>query len=218
MKFQLTPCSSTQALIATRGCFIVADFIVVFVTWCSTYDLWKYPRQNNAKASLARLLLRDGTLYFCLLLSLNIVQMILHLRNTFQYFGQFIPYISTIIISRLMLDIRRTRFSVGDTVPSQLSLSADSALEAPHSRSQLSTMIFRAGSVELQRKIREPDVPDLLADDHSEEGLDWDVDESMANADGSSCGREIISAFSGEVSSVRTSHADSFSRIDESSR
>ncbi|KAI0946537.1 hypothetical protein AcW1_009976 [Taiwanofungus camphoratus] len=55
--------SNKKLLIATRICLIVSDLIVVAVTWYNTHD-FMHPIQSHVKHSLAKLLTRDGTLYF----------------------------------------------------------------------------------------------------------------------------------------------------------
>ncbi|KAH9948733.1 hypothetical protein B0H21DRAFT_820668 [Amylocystis lapponica] len=61
----------------------------------------------NMKASLVTLLLRDGTLYFVLLLILNILHMTLYLTNVFFDMIYFVGPISSIIISRFLLNLRQ---------------------------------------------------------------------------------------------------------------
>ncbi|KAI8986886.1 hypothetical protein BD414DRAFT_461354 [Trametes punicea] len=49
---------------ATRICLIVADALVIGVTWARTYRFRKTAAEANVKTSFLRLLLRDGTVYF----------------------------------------------------------------------------------------------------------------------------------------------------------
>ncbi|KAI0916179.1 hypothetical protein AcV5_003187 [Taiwanofungus camphoratus] len=57
------------------------------------------------------LLLRDGTLYFILLLVLNISSMVLYLLNLSQNASVFTISVSTILISRFLLNVRRVHYS-----------------------------------------------------------------------------------------------------------
>lgn len=56
---------------------IVADMIVLGVTWYHTYQIRRLAYTSGAKAPLATLLISDGTLYFVVLLILHILQMIM---------------------------------------------------------------------------------------------------------------------------------------------
>ncbi|KAL6299459.1 hypothetical protein BKA93DRAFT_753393 [Sparassis latifolia] len=86
--------------LATRISVIVADVIVLMVTWMKTYEIKRYANSAHVEAPLATLLLRDGTLYFTLLLVLNLSLM---LSN---YYGP--RRFMCIIVSRFLLNLRET--------------------------------------------------------------------------------------------------------------
>lgn len=50
----------------SRASLIIADLIVIFVTWVTTYKTAAASRRvlNHTQPTLSGLLLRDGTLYF----------------------------------------------------------------------------------------------------------------------------------------------------------
>ena len=48
----------------TRVCAIVSDLLVIIITWWRTYAMKREADRLHIKASLASLLLRDGTIYF----------------------------------------------------------------------------------------------------------------------------------------------------------
>ena len=50
--------------IVTRVCAIVSDLLVITITWRRTYAMKREADRLHIKASLASLLLRDGTIYF----------------------------------------------------------------------------------------------------------------------------------------------------------
>ena len=50
--------------IVTRVCAIVSDLLVITATWWRTYAMKREADRLHIKASLASLLLRDGTIYF----------------------------------------------------------------------------------------------------------------------------------------------------------
>ncbi|EKM48828.1 uncharacterized protein PHACADRAFT_266071 [Phanerochaete carnosa HHB-10118-sp] len=60
----------------TRGSLVLADTIVLVLTWIKTFGNWKTTRRLNIKVSLTTCLLRDGTLYFIALLAMNITQLL----------------------------------------------------------------------------------------------------------------------------------------------
>ncbi|EMD36546.1 hypothetical protein CERSUDRAFT_95835 [Gelatoporia subvermispora B] len=94
-------------LIATRACAIAADLLTLVVTWSSTYRIKRDADKANVKASLATLLLRDGTVYFIILLALNAMHMASYLTNTFVNISWFLVPISSILISRFLLNLRQ---------------------------------------------------------------------------------------------------------------
>jgi len=49
--------------ISTRTCAIISDAIVLAVTWSNTYSITKAAERANINASLATMVLRDGTIY-----------------------------------------------------------------------------------------------------------------------------------------------------------
>ncbi|TFK78394.1 hypothetical protein K466DRAFT_452776, partial [Polyporus arcularius HHB13444] len=51
-----------NALVAvmTRTCVLLGDVLVLFITWHSTYRMWRDGRTARFRASLSTLLLRDG--------------------------------------------------------------------------------------------------------------------------------------------------------------
>ena len=57
---------SLTVVIMSRGPVIVADIIVIVVTWVTTYKTATLARSvlNQNQPTFAGLLLRDGTLYF----------------------------------------------------------------------------------------------------------------------------------------------------------
>ncbi|OCH87019.1 hypothetical protein OBBRIDRAFT_837711 [Obba rivulosa] len=72
-------------------------------------------------ASLATLLLRDGTIYFLIFLFLNVIQMILFLTGVFNYVTIFITPLSSILVSRFIMNLRQihlTRETMGGPRPS----------------------------------------------------------------------------------------------------
>jgi len=99
--------TGNKLLIATRACAIASDLLALAITWSSTYQIKRDADKAKIKASLATLLLRDGTLYFVILLALNAMHMGFYLTNTFVDISWFIVPISSSLISRFLLNLRQ---------------------------------------------------------------------------------------------------------------
>ncbi|TFY65353.1 hypothetical protein EVJ58_g2032 [Rhodofomes roseus] len=64
-------CSIVEAIV--RVCNIVADVLVLFVTWRATYANFNEARRLKTPLLLTQQLLKDGTVHFLVLLALNTV-------------------------------------------------------------------------------------------------------------------------------------------------
>ncbi|OCH86090.1 hypothetical protein OBBRIDRAFT_890735, partial [Obba rivulosa] len=99
--------ANLRSLFETRICLVACDTIVLFVTWSATYELRKTAGRSDIRVPLMKILLRDGTLHFVLLLALNMLQMALWATNTFTYVViDFVIPFSSVIISRFLLKRR----------------------------------------------------------------------------------------------------------------
>lgn len=123
--FKLSSRLENRVIIATRSCSIACDCIVIAVTWYSTYESARLRRVDylEERPTLASLLLRDGSLYFLALLSLNLIDIFTYrLSNTAGNLTGFILPISSILISRLLLHIHEAACSntvyLGSQLPS----------------------------------------------------------------------------------------------------
>ncbi|KAH9935343.1 uncharacterized protein B0H18DRAFT_1114102 [Fomitopsis serialis] len=103
--------------IATRTCVIAVDLLVLLVTWKETYGIQRSANAMNVKTSIVTLLLRDGTVYFGVLLVINIICLILWVTNVLQaastfstaHTHGFLPgRLNTILLSRFFLNLRET--------------------------------------------------------------------------------------------------------------
>jgi len=56
--------TDTYLTLATRICCMLADLLVLVITWRKTYTTYRTASRNNIKTPLTTLLLRDGTVYF----------------------------------------------------------------------------------------------------------------------------------------------------------
>ncbi|OCH85079.1 hypothetical protein OBBRIDRAFT_891399 [Obba rivulosa] len=111
----------TIVVSTTRTCMILSDIIVVAVTWVHTYKIKRAAKAANLQSSLADLLLRDGTFYFVILALLNAAHMSLAITGVFTFLTVFTIPISSIIISRFLLNLRQvdvSRRSADTSLPS----------------------------------------------------------------------------------------------------
>ncbi|KAI0759529.1 hypothetical protein BD413DRAFT_272671 [Trametes elegans] len=99
--------------IVSRVCLVVADGVIVAVTWAAAY------RPNNVrtlallgrKTLLSSILLRDGSIYFIILTALNVLHLVLigfEEPKTVQgsVIGWFIPPLTSILLSAFIIDLR----------------------------------------------------------------------------------------------------------------
>jgi len=96
---------------------ILADIIVLYVTWQKTYRNTRDAREVGLEVHLSNVLLRDGTFYFLTLVALNAVQMGTYLgtRASFDA-SDLLTVASAIIISRFLLDLRSIDVPLADAV------------------------------------------------------------------------------------------------------
>ncbi|EMD31697.1 hypothetical protein CERSUDRAFT_77971 [Gelatoporia subvermispora B] len=93
--------------ISTRVPVIIADIVVLVLTWCKTWATVRMAREHNVKTPLMNLLLRDGTLYFTCLLSLNLLNIVGKMTNVFTFAVAFSTPLSSIIITHFLLNLRQ---------------------------------------------------------------------------------------------------------------
>ncbi|KAI0708847.1 hypothetical protein C8T65DRAFT_740060 [Cerioporus squamosus] len=133
--------------IVSRTSLIAADVFVIAVTWWSTYGIRKLSRHARLGTSFGTLLMRDGTIYFIVLLAMNVVHMTLNTvkpNNVVQqasYVTILENPIASVLISRFILNLREVdQLGPGGT-------SFDSALPSfVDSRKQEGTLRFASRS------------------------------------------------------------------------
>lgn len=95
------------ALITARICVIAADLLVLAVTLYETYATVRAASSIRRTKSASTVLLTNGALYFVVLLMLNVLQAAIQVTEYTSYSTYFTAPISSILISRLLLDLRR---------------------------------------------------------------------------------------------------------------
>ncbi|OBZ72798.1 hypothetical protein A0H81_07334 [Grifola frondosa] len=99
-------------VISSRTCLIASDALVLAVTWSKTYQLRKAAQQAQVKASLLTLLLRDGTIYFVVLLILNALHIVFNFVEQVPFVSIFADAFTSILISRFILNLREVDIHV----------------------------------------------------------------------------------------------------------
>ncbi|EKM57679.1 uncharacterized protein PHACADRAFT_206559 [Phanerochaete carnosa HHB-10118-sp] len=90
----------------TRSSLVLADTIVLVLTWIKTFGNWRRARSVNAQVSLATCLLRDGTIYFIALLAVNIAQILTYNSAIVTPAAEFVEILPQILIHRFMINLR----------------------------------------------------------------------------------------------------------------
>ncbi|EKM50265.1 uncharacterized protein PHACADRAFT_201108 [Phanerochaete carnosa HHB-10118-sp] len=92
---------------STRSSLILADAIVLVLTWIKTFDSWKNARRADVRASLTTCLLRDGTIYFVLLVAINVAQMATdNASGEVSLVGVLMTTLPSVLINRFMINLR----------------------------------------------------------------------------------------------------------------
>ncbi|KAH9932619.1 uncharacterized protein B0H18DRAFT_1115847 [Fomitopsis serialis] len=97
----------TPVFIVSSACSIVAEALVVLSTWRYTYGMKKLAREVNQEVSLTYLLLRDGTIYFVMVLFLEVFAAIGQYVTVFAGVSGFTFALVTVVLSRFILNLRR---------------------------------------------------------------------------------------------------------------
>ncbi|KAK7676395.1 hypothetical protein QCA50_020658 [Cerrena zonata] len=100
----------------THAASIASDILVIALTLVKTVDTKRLASQLNMKTVVTTLLIRDGTIYFCVLLLLHTVFFItLQFDLLLNPLPLFIDVLTTILISRFMLNLRSVFVSASPT-------------------------------------------------------------------------------------------------------
>lgn len=93
--------------IAARIPVIIADALVLILTWAKTYKQVMAARRAQTTTSVSLCLLRDGTIHFVILLTLNLLELLTHRTSTSSIVSSFITGIPPILVNRFMLNLRQ---------------------------------------------------------------------------------------------------------------
>lgn len=104
---------ANKLVIITHVSLISCDILVLAVTWASMLRLRRATGNAGERvAPLLTLLGRDGTLHFLILLFLNCLETGLWVTNTSSVVDVLITPLTSIIVSRFLLDLRQLRITV----------------------------------------------------------------------------------------------------------
>ncbi|TBU24153.1 hypothetical protein BD311DRAFT_767086 [Dichomitus squalens] len=119
-----SPALSTKFTVISRSSLIVADLIVIVVTWLATYKTTKLARAagHQSRMTLSVLLLRDGMVYFLVLLTMNVMHLAFSTSSVLINVGngnvsdiiQVIEPMNAILVWRFMLDLQAARYQTMD--------------------------------------------------------------------------------------------------------
>ncbi|KIP11224.1 hypothetical protein PHLGIDRAFT_125100 [Phlebiopsis gigantea 11061_1 CR5-6] len=89
---------------------ILADGLAVLLTWYTTKDHRKY-KQDTAlsQRSVVNVLINNGTMYFAVLFMLNLTQILTVALLGNEYLSQYIDFLGSLLVTRFMIDLRKTR-------------------------------------------------------------------------------------------------------------
>ncbi|TBU34131.1 hypothetical protein BD311DRAFT_683382 [Dichomitus squalens] len=123
--------------IVSRSCLIAGDFLALCVTLVTLYRRYAAIRHAGApKATLSNVLLVDGTIYFLILVVLNVLHLAFTLISLDLPFledagdlGQFVTIISPLLISRFLLHLQSANLrTIGRGSSQALMTSHDSSI------------------------------------------------------------------------------------------
>ncbi|THG97992.1 hypothetical protein EW026_g4106 [Hermanssonia centrifuga] len=96
--------------LGSRLAIIIADIIVLALTWCKTFRNWRDSIQLGIKSPWSSILLRDGTIYFVALLAMNVAQVMVKTVPSLQDYSpsdSVIEVLNPILICRFLLNLRQ---------------------------------------------------------------------------------------------------------------
>ncbi|KAH9829856.1 uncharacterized protein C8Q71DRAFT_788777 [Rhodofomes roseus] len=174
--------TSNAGLLITRGSTVISDLIVLTVTVQHVVpNPWSLLKVTHRRQPFAHILLRDGLLYFATLTMLSVIEIFLgqFLVEWMNAVPPFISMISTIFVSRFILDLRVCAASPVVGLGSTESLTLGDSIS--------SSLVFAEFS-----HITPMELPDATLDELGNDG-DADDDDRMSDVGLSSCGDETLS-------------------------
>ncbi|KAI0359561.1 hypothetical protein OH77DRAFT_1420084 [Trametes cingulata] len=151
--------------IAGRVCLIAGDLLVLLITWRSTFGITRAAKVAKVQMSLTNAILKDGA---CLLI-LNVVNIVVNAVPNDSAVSAFQDPITSILVSRFLLNLRDTFRGGGDET-------RPSFVRSYHGRTATTTVQF-ADFVDPMGA----DLDHSLSSDHSSTSLDWRFESTTGN-------------------------------------
>ncbi|KZT67134.1 hypothetical protein DAEQUDRAFT_813010 [Daedalea quercina L-15889] len=105
---KFSPAFDNRALIGSRTCAIAADVLVLLTTWCHSPRpgiAWTRLLSPASRGMFLVLLLRDGALYFIVLLLITVAQILVNYFEALSIGTVFLVPAMSVLVSRFLLDI-----------------------------------------------------------------------------------------------------------------
>ncbi|KAI0694612.1 hypothetical protein BC835DRAFT_1306237 [Cytidiella melzeri] len=110
----LAPALEIQFVRACRLSAIAADALVLLLTLAKTVPNWIEARKLKIAVPLSTALIQDGSAYFCVLLIMNIFQMITFAVWETEFLTTFIYILTPVLSCRLILNLRQVNNKSAD--------------------------------------------------------------------------------------------------------
>jgi len=184
--------ASNKLEFCTAGAWIIADAIILVTTWYHNYSLYREALHAKFKTSLIFLILRDGTLYFIVMLIIHVLQMWLNYRSNTTvldgtFFSSFLLITPSILISRFLFNLRGTvddDKSPEETTSAQLSsLQMVSRLTGNMGASLVDSSFFDTRDDEDEGEEQEEALHDDRDEGSSGEEINVDIAEELRDSD-----------------------------------
>ncbi|EKM57575.1 uncharacterized protein PHACADRAFT_192722 [Phanerochaete carnosa HHB-10118-sp] len=114
-------CTFSLLLLFTRIPLIVADVLILILTWMKTHRQYREAKLLNIKSPLATCLIRDGTIYFFILLVLNASQILSFYLTSISIVTAFTSTLPQMLICRFMMNLRL--LNLGSSTSSEVGMS-----------------------------------------------------------------------------------------------
>ncbi|RPD55658.1 hypothetical protein L227DRAFT_656701 [Lentinus tigrinus ALCF2SS1-6] len=101
-------------VIISRSCLLVADLILILITWVSLWKRVVYVSGKLKRLAFTKVLLWDGTIYFIVILTMNVLHLAFSLPSVsrspssrnFSQITVFTEPITAILVSRFLIDLQ----------------------------------------------------------------------------------------------------------------
>ncbi|KZT67750.1 hypothetical protein DAEQUDRAFT_728749 [Daedalea quercina L-15889] len=114
--FNISSAGQNIATVIVRSCLIISDTLVLVTTWRETYGLRalrKATKSGDQSLSIAGMVFVNGTMYFLALFFLNVIAIVLWIKDVFFFANFFVDVFMAIMLSRFFLNLRHVHLTQG---------------------------------------------------------------------------------------------------------